>query len=130
MLTNKLAKLRISAETRKTVADFESRYGVHVDLPEASDEPQMEDILQPGARVCFTGTAIVDGILYERPEMEDLALTAGLAVTPSVSKTRCDALVAADIATQSGKARKAAEFGKPIFSAEEFVHWADNVKGR
>ncbi|WP_279075289.1 AAA family ATPase [Alloscardovia omnicolens] len=130
LLTNKLAKLQISAETRKTVADFESRYGVHVDLPEASDEPQMEDILQPGARVCFTGTAIVDGILYERPEMEDLALAAGLAVAPSVSKTRCDALVAADIATQSGKARKAAEFGKPIFSAEEFVHWADNVEGR
>ena len=41
----------------------------------------------------------------------------------SVTKTRCEVLVTAEAGTQSGKARKALEWGKPVFSAEEFFAW-------
>lgn len=98
---------------------------VEVSLPDASDLPQIDDILIPDARVCFTGTAVVDGKIYEREEMEMLAYDHGLQVAPRVSKTRCCALIAADLATQSGKARKATELDKLIFSAEAFIRWIE-----
>ena len=81
-------------------------------------------VLVPGARVCFTGTA-VDGAGREVPreQMERMAAAAGLAPVKSVTKTRCEVLVTAEIGTQSGKARKAAELGKPVFSADEFLGW-------
>lgn len=41
-----------------------------------------------------------------------------------MTKTRCDVLVAADPASQSGKARKAREWGKPILDVEHFLDWA------
>ena len=41
----------------------------------------------------------------------------------TVSKTRCDVLVTAEAGTQSGKARKAMEYGKPVFTADEFFAW-------
>jgi hypothetical protein len=40
-----------------------------------------------------------------------------------VTKTRCEVLVTAEAGTQSGKARKAQEYGKPVFSADEFFAW-------
>jgi NAD-dependent DNA ligase len=80
--------------------------------------------LVPGARICFTGTAQdTSGRIVERDEMEQLARKAGLAPVKSVTKTRCEVLVTAEAGTQSGKARKAAEYGKPVFSADEFFAW-------
>ena len=55
--------------------------------------------------------------------MERLARTAGLAAVKSVTKTRCEVLVTAEEGTQSGKARKAQEYGKPVFSADDFLAW-------
>ena len=55
--------------------------------------------------------------------MESLAASAGLVPVKSVSKTRCDVLVTAEAGTQSGKARKAVEYGKPVFCADEFFAW-------
>ena len=81
-------------------------------------------ILEPGARICFTGTAQdATGRIVEREEMERLAQKAGLAPVKSVTKTRCEVLVTAEAGSQSGKARKAQEFGKPVFSADEFFAW-------
>jgi ATP-dependent DNA helicase PIF1 len=81
-------------------------------------------ILVPGARICFTGTAEdAGGRIVERDEMERLARKAGLAPVKSVTKTRCEVLVTAEQGSQSGKARKAQEFGKPVFSADEFFGW-------
>jgi ATP-dependent DNA helicase PIF1 len=81
-------------------------------------------ILAPGARICFTGTAQdATGRIVERDEMERLAHKAGLAPVKSVTKTRCEVLVTAEAGTQSGKARKAQEYGKPVFSADEFFAW-------
>ena len=82
-------------------------------------------VLTPGVRVCFTGTAQDStGQIVEREEMEHLAESAGLKPVKSVTKTRCEVLVTAEAGTQSGKARKAQEYGKPVFTADEFLAWA------
>lgn len=82
------------------------------------------DVLTPGARICFTGTAQdSSGRIVERDEMERLAAGAGLAPVKTVTKTRCDVLVTAEAGTQSGKARKALEYGKPVLDAADFFTW-------
>jgi ATP-dependent DNA helicase PIF1 len=81
-------------------------------------------VLTPGVRICFTGTAQDStGQIVERWEMEQLAESAGLKPVKSVTKTRCEVLVTAEAGSQSGKARKAQEFGKPVFSADDFFAW-------
>lgn len=57
--------------------------------------------------------------------MEQLAAEHELVAVPSVTRTRCDVLVAADTASRSGKARKALDLGKPVISAAEFLAWAN-----
>ena len=90
----------------------------------AEANPSASDVLQPGARVCFTGTATSpSGRVYDRDEMNRLATAAGLVPAANVTKTKCDLLVVAEVGTQSGKARKAREYGKPVISAEEFFAW-------
>jgi NAD-dependent DNA ligase len=88
----------------------------------------IDSVLTPGVRICFTGTA-QDGTgrIVERWEMEQLAAAAGLTPVKSVTKTRCEVLVTAEAGTQSGKARKAQEYGKPVFTADEFLAWAATV---
>jgi ATP-dependent DNA helicase PIF1 len=90
-------------------------------LGEAHD---MDAVLAPGARVCFTGTAqSSDGRTIERSELKAMASRNGLVPVDSVTKTRCDVLIAAELGTQSGKAKKAAEYGTPVFPVEEFLAW-------
>ena len=84
----------------------------------------VSEVLTDGARICFTGTAQDPaGRVVERDEMERLALAAGLTPVKSVTKTRCDVLVTAEAGTQSGKARKALEYGKPVLCADDFFAW-------
>lgn len=86
--------------------------------------PLIDEVFVPGARVCFTGTAMSpSGRLYGRDEMQRLAVGAGLTPVANVTKTRCDVLVVAEIGTQSGKARKARDYAKPVLTAEEFFAW-------
>ena len=86
------------------------------------------EVLVPGTRICFTGTAQDSaGRIVERWEMEQLAASAGLRPVPSVTKTRCEVLVTAEAGTQSGKARKAQEYGKAVFTADEFLAWVAEV---
>lgn len=99
----------LSAELTQTQAETRSDIGA---------------VLAPGARICFTGTAMdAAGRVVERDEMERLAISAGLTPVRSVTKTRCEVLVIAEEGTQSGKARKAQEYGKPVFTADEFFDW-------
>lgn len=74
-----------------------------------------------GKTVCFTGESVctVQGQLLSREQQESLAASAGLRVKSNVSG-RLDILVLADVESQSGKARKAAELGvrriaEPVF---------------
>ncbi len=82
------------------------------------------EVLRAGARVCFTGTAVDPaGRPWGRDEVNAAAVARGLVPVGSVSRSRCDALVVAEVGTQSGKARKAKELATPVFSAEEFFAW-------
>ncbi len=76
--------------------------------------------LQTGARVCFTGTATVNGRRMGRDALEGLAESFGLVATTSVTRN-CDVLVAADPLSQSGKAGKARDYGIPTISTEDFL---------
>lgn len=64
-------------------------------IPDITELPSVNGI-ELDARVCFTGTAVVDGRHYERDELEHLATQAGLQPVGSVTKKGCDLLVAAD----------------------------------
>lgn len=68
-----------------------------------------------GKRVCFTGESIclLQGQPIARATAAELAAHAGLVVAESVTK-KLDILVVADPQTQSGKARKARQYGTRI----------------
>lgn len=51
-------------------------------------------------------------------------LRCGLVVSENMTKTRTDVLVVAQRGAQSGKAKKAAQWGKPVLAAEDFLTWA------
>ena len=53
-----------------------------------------------------------------------MARDRGLSISDNMTKTKTDVLVVAQRGTQSGKAKKAAQWGKPVLEAEEFLDWA------
>ncbi|MCE9589417.1 MAG: hypothetical protein K8S99_02715 [Planctomycetes bacterium] len=75
-----------------------------------------------GMRVCFTGEMLCshNGRMISREYAEELAIKAGLSVAESVTK-KLDLLVVADPQTQSGKAKKAQQYGVRIM--HEPVFW-------
>ena len=82
------------------------------------------EALYPGARVCFTGEVLTpSGGALSRTQMEELARAGGLRPVPTMTKTRTDVLVTAETGTQSGKARKAREYGTPVLDAGPFFGW-------
>ncbi len=92
---------------------------------EAPPEAGAADVLQPGTRVCFSGSALDrSGILVSRDEMEALALGRGLVPVGAVTKSRCDALVVAEPGSQSTKARAAHKWSTPVIAAADFLAWA------
>lgn len=74
-----------------------------------------------GKRVCFTGElqARLDGEPIERALAHEIATKAGMIVSNSVTK-KLDLLVTADPNTQSGKARKARDYGVRIVAEAAF----------
>ena len=97
------------------------------------DKPQKiqtnEDNLNSGARVCFTGEAIdKEGNSIHRIELEKMASRLGLFPVKDVTKKGCDILVAADIATMSGKAKKAKEWGITVISVDKFMSYCKHGK--
>ena len=80
-------------------------------------------LLEPGTRVCFTGSAVVDGRPITRSELERMARAIGIEVVEAVTK-RCGLLVAADPMSRSGKARRARELGVRVISVADFVELA------
>jgi len=74
-----------------------------------------------GKRICFTGESAckVNGFLLTRVLAEELAERKGVLVVSAVSK-RTDFVVAANLSTASGKARKAREYGIPFLSERDF----------
>ncbi len=115
---------RFSAESLVVVRAVEEQIGERI-LDESADSAQdIDSVLVPGARICFTGTVIgADGREVYREELEDMAVERGLQPVVNVTKTRCDVLVTAEDGSQSNKAKNAAKWGKPVFTAQEFMGW-------
>ena len=119
------SRVQLPAEVVERLREASTLLGVEIGSESICLEcDDIGSVLTPGVRICFTGTAQdAAGQVVERDEMERLAQKAGLAPVKSVTKTRCEVLVTAEAGTQSGKARKAQEYGKAVFSAEEFFAW-------
>jgi DNA polymerase III subunit epsilon len=78
--------------------------------------------LQPGMTVCFTGVPVDrDGRELSRELLVAHARRLGLEPVDSVTKSRCQLLIAADVASRSGKANKARRFDIPIVNALDFL---------
>ncbi|PEG40951.1 AAA family ATPase [Mycolicibacterium agri] len=120
------SRAQLPAEVVARLQEASKLLGVEI-APESvyAERDDIADVLVPGARICFTGTAQDSaGRVIERWEMENLAASMGLKPVASVTKTRCEVLVTAEAGSQSGKARKALEYGKAVFTADEFLAWA------
>lgn len=87
-------------------------------------ERQHEEL--KGKTVCFTGDmcGVCDGILVSREWAIKTASSHGMIPLPSVTR-KLDLLVAADALSQSGKARKARDYGIPIWSDTQFWQTLD-----
>lgn len=95
------------------------------DLPPAVD-PGARDIstyFSAGTRVAFTGRDNLLGAPADDDRLTQICEDKGLVYKTGVSKSRCDVLVARDVASMSTKARKAREYDKPIISQEAFEEW-------
>ena len=95
---------------------------------EIPDTPQPIKVnaenLSVGKRICFTGEAVgLSGESISRSELEALASKVGLHPVKDVTKKGCDALVAADVSSMSGKAKKAKEWGIPVLSVDQFISY-------
>ena len=105
-------------------------------LAQADIEPPVEDtqnvgeLLVPGARVAFTGRNELLGGPADDARLMQICEDRQLEYKTSVSKTKCDVLIADDPASMSRKAQNAREFGKPIISQSDFENWYDNSSPR
>jgi len=91
-----------------------------VEVPEPSRTEAVS--LEPGLHVCFTGSAVdASGNELERAALEALAQGAGMVCEKSVTKSRCNLVVAADPAASYGKAKKARDYGIPVISVGDFI---------
>ncbi|MBS3942406.1 MAG: hypothetical protein KG028_15720 [Actinobacteria bacterium] len=78
--------------------------------------------LQPGMTVCFTGVVVDDdGAELSRELLIAHARRLSLDPVDSVTKSRCQLLVAADTASRSGKAGKARRYEIPIVDARDLL---------
>lgn len=121
------SRVRLTAEVVARLRAAQRILGVEIvdgTLESALAGTAIDTVLVPGARICFTGTAQdAAGREVSREQMMRWAEAAGLVPVKTVTKTRCEVLVTAEVGTQSGKARKAHELGKPVISADEFLAW-------
>ena len=91
-----------------------------VPLPEVTRVPVASSLRQ-GMHVCFTGEATVKGRSIGRQVLERHAACAGLQPVRSVTKKGCDLVIAADLSSQSAKARTARRHGIPVMAVSDFL---------
>ena len=108
------------AQLIETLADLLSIDSYEIPLVEIETPPSG---LKRGSRVCFTGEFIdSDGKHISRDELEMLAARLGYQAVSNVSKKGCDAVLAADPNSQSGKCKKAREYQIPVISILDFLN--------
>ena len=89
-------------------------------IPEVTELPAASS-LHEGMCVCFTGKALDEGTSVSKSSLENFAAQAGMQPVDMVTKKNCDLLVAADVSSQSGKARKARDYGIPVMTVVDFL---------
>lgn len=105
----------ITAEEHDMVRLVAGLLGVgNVVIPEITELPQLS-VIPAGATICFTGA-----MSLSRDHLEAMAVRVGLRPLDNVTK-RLQVLVAADPTSQSGKAKKAREYGVPVISESDFL---------
>lgn len=62
-----------------------------------------------------------DGKALSKKALESLARECGFSVVSSVTKSKCDCVVAVDPDSSSGKAKKARDYGKPVVGSARFL---------
>jgi len=91
--------------------------------------PQAVEVadIAAGTRIAFTGTAIDPhtGDKLDRSELADRCIAAGMIPEDGFARSTTDLLVAADPSSQSGKAKKARQWGVPVISVEDFLGHID-----
>lgn len=95
-----------------------------VDLPSLVEwTTTIDELLGPGTRVAFTGRDNLLGGPADDDRLAEICADRALVYKTGVSRTRCDVLVALDVASMSRKAQNAREFGKPIIAQADFEEW-------
>ncbi|MFE3261430.1 AAA family ATPase [Nocardia sp. NPDC059091] len=124
-LRTKAQQVHMDDRTYRLVCELEVRLGHSIVAPDFDVIKQdINTVLVAGVRVCFTGECIdEEGNERTRSEMESLAAARGLVPVKTVTKSKCDALITAEAGSQSGKAKTAIAYGKPIFTAKQFLMW-------
>lgn len=125
-LATALSRVNPTEETLDALRNVEAHIGQSIIPAEVSGQPAetIADVLTPGARVCFTGSATdTAGSSLSRHDLEVLAEAAGLMPVQTVTKSKCEALISADLGSQSGKAKTALKYKKPVFAVEDFLNW-------
>lgn len=98
---------------------------VNIEVPSENNQ-NISELLAPGTRIAFTGRNHLLGGPADDDRLKQLCADRELEYKTSVSKTKCDVLIAGDLASMSRKAQNAREYGKPIISQEDFEHWYAN----
>lgn len=122
----------LSREQDQILAAVCRQLGLDAEDPSlvGSDGPGIDEVLIPGATVCFSGTTVLpDGRRMQKEELAELARDHGLVVVDTVTKKACDCLVTAEPGSQSGKAKAARRWGKPVYNSEGFLAWASDRRG-
>lgn len=126
MLEPRVSLMNLAPDTKAVLAGIDRHDDSHVLTPFLKGQPStpIESVLVSGARVCFSGSAVDGrGQHLEKEDLKSLARAHGLTSVDNVTKTKCDVLVTAEAGSQSGKAKTAAKWGKPVFTAKEFLAW-------
>lgn len=99
----------------------------NVDIDAPSEEVQnISELLVAGTRIAFTGRNHLLGGPADDARLIQLCRDRQLEYKTSVSKSRCDVLIAGDPASMSRKAQNAREYGKPIISQVDFEDWYEH----
>lgn len=113
----------ITEDEHMTLAFVARALGIEEErVPPMSEDVAEIEVLKPGSCVCFTGTFVdSDGSQIPKADLESLARQRGFTVVSSVTKRKCDFVVAVDPASSSTKAKKAREYGKPVVALKSFM---------
>lgn len=112
----------ISPTERNLINRVSAELGVEIELDSSVNAQEIEVNLASGIKICFTGTARDEnGAEITREFLESIAVSRGLVIVSSVTKTSCDLLVASDKSSMSGKAKKARDYGITVISVSEFM---------